>query len=51
MCGRKKRYREEGFAKRVARLRQGAGAPPLRAYPCAVCRGWHLTSGEELGPR
>jgi len=48
MC-RKRRYRDKREALDVARcaMRRTENTPAyLWAYPCARCRGWHLTSGE-----
>lgn len=48
-CERKARYPSEQAARRVAhdRLRASVGtARRLWVYPCASCRGWHLTSRE-----
>jgi len=42
-CHMKHRYFDEISALIVANKRAGYGAPPLRAYQCPHCRGWHLT--------
>jgi len=39
-CARKKRYADEVAANFFA------AADGLRAYPCPVCSGWHLTSSK-----
>lgn len=43
MCGRKTRYESEQVAKSSAGRLESEGAPPLRAYKCPICKGWHLT--------
>lgn len=45
-CGRKRRYKNRTDAENMARLRMRNGAPPLRAYHCPHCDGWHLTKRE-----
>lgn len=45
-CGRKVRYSNRASAIHVARRRMAAGSPPLRAYQCPHCGGWHLTKRE-----
>lgn len=43
-CEEKNQYPSEISALLTAVQRTGNGAPPLRAYPCIHCNGWHLTS-------
>jgi hypothetical protein len=47
-CGEKRRYRDEVAAKlalsRIATFGEQRETMPTRAYPCPICRGWHLTS-------
>ena len=47
-CGRKCRYSSELAALRVALRCMRRGAPPLWAYRCPICHGWHLTSHPKL---
>ena len=47
-CGKKARYHSEGEALDKAMRYMLMGAPKLRAYPCRLCGGWHLTSKEKL---
>ena len=44
-CARKDRYHSEQFARQVGQqcLRREEGLACLYVYPCAACRGWHLT--------
>lgn len=42
-CHMKHRYFDEISAVIVANKRAARGAPPLRAYACPHCGGWHLT--------
>lgn len=42
-CGRKLRYRSEPVALDHAARYRALGSPPLTAYPCPLCGGWHLT--------
>lgn len=51
MCESKLRYRDKRDAQTAinafANRRGRHGRPDsLRAYPCPICRGWHLTKGE-----
>lgn len=48
-CGKKARYITEYDAVRKAALYVAHGAPPLRAYECPLCGGWHLTSTPRTG--
>lgn len=51
-CARKNRYDTERKARRVGQSRLGqpdAIVDRLWAYPCACCRGWHLTRMEGRG--
>lgn len=43
MCGSKNRYRNKGEALVRASYCVRRGSPPLRAYHCPYCGGWHLT--------
>ena len=52
MCAAKVRYgdkRAAVTAMNLALRNRGRHGRPnsLRAYPCPVCRGWHLTKGRE----
>lgn len=51
-CNRngKVRYRSEHSAKSVRGNRQNKGSR-MRAYFCAHCHGWHLTTEEKRTPR
>jgi hypothetical protein len=42
-CTGKRAYIFKVDAERVARIRVGKGAPPLRVYQCTHCPFWHLT--------
>lgn len=42
-CPDKVRYKTRVKAMLHALSRVRNGAPPLRAYQCPECRGWHLT--------
>lgn len=42
-CLKKKRYRTQGFADRVAKDAEGKRKTPLRSYYCSICLGFHLT--------
>jgi hypothetical protein len=42
-CSDKSRYKTRTKALLHALSRVRNGAPPLRAYRCPECRGWHLT--------
>jgi len=51
MCGNKTRYADKKAARTAIncamRNRGRHGRPnSLRAYPCPLCRGWHLTKGD-----
>lgn len=52
-CRRKRRYGSEAEAREAARrqMRMRLDAPDLDVYECFWCRGWHLTRGEEDGPK
>lgn len=45
----KNRYADRGVAMAAARKGQErfSGNPPLRAYACKACKGWHLTHKEQ----
>jgi hypothetical protein len=44
-CKRKTSYStEEAAGRAIVRLRESKAADVQHAYPCGVCRGWHLTS-------
>jgi hypothetical protein len=47
-CLAKKRYESkvDALVRGVASVRRGA--PPLKAYECRHCHGWHLT--KKVGP-
>lgn len=48
--GGKTRYRDQAEARRALRkfaARSTREKFPVRAYFCAACRGWHLTSRAE----
>jgi hypothetical protein len=40
-CARKRRYRDQ-LSAQLALAQRSCGV--VRAYPCPVCNGWHLTS-------
>ncbi len=43
-CGKKKRYRNESDAKRMARLcMRRRPEHRIYCYLCPICNGWHLT--------
>lgn len=42
-CLNKRRMTDADEAAERARVKMLKGAPPLRAYRCNVCKGWHLT--------
>lgn len=45
---RKVTYRTRQIAEAALENKQGEiGFDCIRAYPCAKCRGWHLTSQEK----
>lgn len=45
-CGRKRRYPDRMSAEsRAQQYEVRFDAPPLRAYRCPYCGGWHLTKG------
>lgn len=46
-CLRKRRYRHVLLAIAQAEKYEAEGAPPLRAYHCRECDGWHLTKMEQ----
>lgn len=48
-CHSKRAYYEEIEALVVARMREGSGAPTLRAYRCQFCGMWHLTKRPSAG--
>ncbi len=43
-CESKTRYASRFEAEDTARACAEHGAPPLHAYRCPYCNGWHLTS-------
>ena len=45
-CAEKRRYPDEAEALRFAVSRPGrkSGDVAMRAYPCRICSGWHLSS-------
>lgn len=52
MCGDKNHYDDKKAAvsakNKALRNRGRHGRPDsLRAYPCPLCHGWHLTKGED----
>lgn len=47
----KVRYKDKHLALRVIRLFAKFGTrevKPIRAYPCNLCKGWHITSKPRL---
>lgn len=46
-CERKNRYATRAEAQATATECAEHGAPPLHAYRCPYCDGWHLTSKPE----
>jgi hypothetical protein len=43
MCDDKIRYRDHDEAVRMVHKAGQRRGTPLRAYPCDLCTGWHIT--------
>jgi hypothetical protein len=46
-CFKKRRYRTERYARKVAQHCLDVRGAHLRVYFCPTCSGWHLTSTQQ----
>lgn len=44
-CLRKRRFRSKGAVEAAVRAYRERFGTKAKSYPCAICKGWHFTSG------